>query len=170
GGEPMLASVSVRALVGESLGHLGKAMPLLKAEERIAPDIWPVRGDYGQLRTVIRNIYYNAAEAMPEGGTMVIEAENLPAGPGGGQVANPLGRDAVRISLTDHGVGIPPEIINRIFDPYFTTCPKGAAKGKGLGLALCHTIISRHQGQIDIKSQLGQGTTVSLTLPAATAP
>ncbi len=170
GGEPMLASVSVRALVGESLGHLGKAMPLLKAEERIAPDIWPVRGDYGQLRTVIRNIYYNAAEAMPEGGTLVIEAENLPAGPGGGQAANPLGRDAVRISLTDHGVGIPPEIITRIFDPYFTTSPKGAAKGKGLGLALCHTIISRHQGQIDIKSQLGQGTTVSLILPAATAP
>ncbi len=170
GGEPILASVSVRALVGESLGHLGKAMPQLKAEERIAPDIWPVRGDHGQLRTVIRNICYNAAEAMPEGGVLVIEAENLPAGPGGGPAANPLGRDAVRLSLTDHGVGIPPEIIGRIFDPYFTTSPKGAAKGKGLGLALCHTIVSRHQGRIGIKSQLGQGTTVSIILPAATAP
>jgi len=178
GGSPILNHVSVFMLLQDSLDHLRKSVSQIRPEVRISEDIWPINGDHGQLRTVLRNIFYNAAEAMPDGGTLTIEATNCPKCPQEPHSLNqdsppsPLEGDSVLITVTDQGVGISPEILGRIFDPYFTTSGKGATKGKGLGLALCYSIISKHHGKISVASQRDQGTTVSIYLPAipTTAP
>ena len=192
GGTPILTHVSVPMLIQDSLEHIQNSFNQVRPVIRIAEDIWTLNGDHGQLRTVIRNIFYNAADAMPHGGTLTIEVHNIPGQgdrnacpsgqgsvqsslaersvqslPAGDSVHSPVEVDSVLMSFTDQGIGISPEIIGKIFDPYFTTSAKGAAKGKGLGLALCHSIITKHHGQIKVSSTQHAGTTVSIYLPAS---
>jgi len=164
GGHPVFNHVAVPILLRDSLNIENNGFGEIRAEVRIAEDIWPISGDLDQLRTVIKNICYNASEAMPKGGTLTIEAHNIPKGND-----SPLEGDAVLLSFTDQGLGISPEIIDKVFDPYFTTSAKGAIKGKGLGLALCHSIITKHHGLISISSPKDRGTTVSIYLPATTS-
>ena len=161
---PDFISIHDRDYRQESLGGEKIGFPHVHPELRLANDLWPISGDRNQLSTVLRNIFYNAAEAMPNGGRLTIEAINTPLGDD-----CPLDGDAVLLRLTDEGVGISPEIIDKVFDPYFTTTAKGATKGKGLGLALCHSIITKHHGLISISSVKDQGTTVSIYLPAITS-
>jgi CheY-like chemotaxis protein len=109
---------------------------------------------------VIENISINAMQAMPLGGKISIRAENYNL--------NKLHPNLeqgryVKISMADKGTGIPPEFLNRIFDPFFTT----KAKGHGLGLATCYSIINKHKGTIEVESDLGKGTTFHLYLPAS---
>lgn len=182
GGSPVFGHVSVPLLMQDSLSIENSCFSKVRTEVRIDEDIWSIKGDHGQLRTVIRNIFYNAAEAMPNGGLLTIEAHNLPRSTTsplvGDSVQSLLDRDSIQalqeqdlvlLSFTDQGVGISPEIIDKVFDPYFTTSAKGAIKGKGLGLTLCHSIISKHNGLISISSKNNQGATVSIYLPAEPA-
>lgn len=74
--------------------------------------------------------------------------------------------DYLKISIADTGVGIPAEIFDKIFDPYFSTKPKGAQKGMGLGLTIAYSIIHKHDGHITVESKVGKGTTVQIYLPA----
>jgi len=161
GGHPTFTEISVPTLLQQSLGSDKIGFSHISPELRLANDLWPISGDHHQLSTVLQNIFYNAAEAMPNGGRLTIEAVNTPSGDD-----CPLDKDAVLLRLTDEGTGISPEIIDKVFDPYFTTTAKGAIKGKGLGLALCHAIITKHHGQISIASVKDHGTTVSIYLPA----
>jgi len=131
----------------------------------IAPDLWAVDADEGQISQVINNIVLNAKQAMPCGGTVTVTAANIRIEPG----TRPVGFDApdgryVRISITDEGPGIPDECRRRIFDPYYTTKPKGT----GLGLASCYSIVTRHEGHIGVESVPGAGATFHVYLPAAT--
>lgn len=162
GGHPTFNEISVPALLQETLGSDTIGFSHIHPELRLANDLWPINGDHHQLTTVLRNIVYNAAEAMPKGGRLTIEAVNTPSGDD-----CPLDKDAVLLRLTDEGTGISPEIIDKVFDPYFTTTAKGAIKGKGLGLALCHSIVTKHHGLISISSVKDHGTTVSIYLPAS---
>ena len=124
----------------------------------IAPDLYTLSADEGQLSQVIQNIVLNANQAMPEGGLIDIAAENtelnghptLPDGP------------YVRIFIRDYGVGIPGKYISKIFDPYFTT----KEQGNGLGLSTAYSIVMRHEGYIDVSSKPGAGTTFTILLPA----
>lgn len=166
GGTPIFKYISVPMLLQGNIERLNKTLPKVQAKIEIAPDIWPVSGDNEQLRTVLRNIFYNAAEAMPDGGTLTISAHNIPNGANG----NPLGQDSVLLTFRDEGIGISPDIIDRIFDPYFTTSAKGSTKGKGLGLSLCHSIIRKHHGHIGVSSTANHGTTVSIYLPTQKTP
>ncbi|MBV9790641.1 MAG: GAF domain-containing protein, partial [Chloroflexi bacterium] len=109
----------------------------------------PIRGSVTELRRVLMNLIVNAIDAMPDGGTLAIITENL--------------ADAVRISVIDTGVGMPPEVKARVFDPFFTT--KAAGMGTGLGLAICHQIVVRHGGTIAVESTPGVGTTFTIMLP-----
>ncbi|HEY0607835.1 MAG TPA: GAF domain-containing protein, partial [Herpetosiphonaceae bacterium] len=109
----------------------------------------PIRGSVTELRRVLMNLIVNAIDAMPDGGTLAIITENL--------------ADAVRISVIDTGVGMPPEVKARVFDPFFTT--KAAGLGTGLGLAICHQIVVRHGGTIAVESTPGAGTTFTIMLP-----
>jgi len=118
------------------------------------PDIW---ADRHRLTQTFLNLIRNAWEAMPHGGTLTLitRRSNEPTrvGPGGGPM--------LVIELTDEGVGIPAEVQQKLFTPFFTTKPRGS----GLGLAISHRIIEEHRGRFIIKSTPGQGTTVRVYLP-----
>jgi signal transduction histidine kinase/DNA-binding response OmpR family regulator len=133
----------------------------VRCEFSLSPDLCVVEIDQGQISQVIGNLLINADQAMPDGGTIRIQAQNV-------QVSEsdslPLksGR-YVEISVSDQGVGIPPEDLHRIFDPYFTT----KEAGNGLGLATAYSIINKHDGCILVDSQPGAGTTFRVYLPAS---
>ena len=112
-------------------------------------------------RQVIQNLVINADEAMPGGGLIKVKAGNVTIEPGTPLPLRP-GR-YVRVSVGDEGVGIPPDSVGRIFDPYFTT----KQKGSGLGLASSYSIIKRHEGHIAVESQVGVGSDFTVYLPAA---
>jgi PAS domain S-box-containing protein len=123
-------------------------------------DLWSSSFDRSQIGQVIDNIIINAQQAMPLGGSIEISARNLVLQ----EKTHPVlaKGNYIRISVKDHGVGIPKEILPRIFDPFFTT----KTKGHGLGLATCHSIVTRHNGAIDVESEPGKGSTFHLFLPA----
>ncbi len=128
-------------------------------------ELWPVKADEGQIRQVVQNIVFNAKEAMPNGGQVRIYAENLEIT---GNEGLPLraGR-YIKVSIIDSGTGIHKKDISHIFDPYFSTKERGAQKGMGLGLAVCHSIIAKHKGHIMADSKAGSGTAIHFYLPAS---
>lgn len=129
-------------------------------ESTISEKLWLCEVDEGQLSQVLNNLFINASQAMPEGGIVTIGARNrkmlwdpslsLQNGP------------YVEIRISDEGVGIEPQNMEKLFEPYFTTKPKG----NGLGLATCYSIIKSHDGHILVDSDLGKGTTFTLYIPA----
>ena len=131
-------------------------------------DLWPVHADPLQTETAILNLCINARDAMPKGGTLLIEATNATVTDGDAE-ANPEWQAGsyVRIAVKDTGAGIPPEIIEHIFEPFFTT--KEVGKGSGLGLSMVYGFVRQSRGHIDVESGPGRGTTFSLYLPSAPA-
>jgi len=119
--------------------------------EQIAPDLPQLEVDPVQLSNVFVNLMDNAADAMPEGGRLTIQADLSPD------------RQSVVVQVKDTGCGIPPENINQVFSPFFTTKPLG--QGTGLGLSIAYGIVKMHHGAIQVKSQVGEGTTFTVTLP-----
>ena len=128
----------------------------------IAGDLRPCNFDKNQIGQVIDNIVINAQQAMPGGGTIEIRAINVCLSEKD-HVTIPTG-EYVKISIIDYGIGMPKEIISRIFDPFYTTKPKG----HGLGLATSYSIINRHGGHIDVESEPGKGSEFHIYLPAFT--
>jgi PAS domain S-box-containing protein len=135
----------------------------VRGEYHIAADLWPVHADANQIYRVLHNVILNAVQAMPAGGTLHIQADNVSLRPG--ELPPLQGGRYIKIAVRDHGGGIPEEILPRIFDPYFTT--KASAGGCGLGLATAYTIVSKHDGTLTVNSEVGVGTTVSFYLPAS---
>jgi signal transduction histidine kinase/ActR/RegA family two-component response regulator len=121
-----------------------------------------VEGDPSQLDQVLMNLCINARDAMPDGGSLRIRTELVPASAGAdGEPAGPW----VGVSVTDSGSGMPPEVVERVFEPFFTTKPDRA--GTGLGLAVVFSIVRQHGGRITCESTVGHGTTFRLRLPVA---
>lgn len=131
----------------------------------IAEDLWPANIDEGQIRQVFQNVIQNAREAMADTGDLEVRAQNLSIGEDD-EIPLKTG-DYVKISIRDHGVGIPKENLSKVFDPYFTTKKIRTHKGLGLGLAVCYSIIRNHNGLITVESEVRKGTTVHIYLPAA---
>lgn len=130
---------------------------------KIAPDLWPVVVDKDQIRQVLTILILNAREAMSDGGTLTVSADNVAATH---DLSRPLeSREYVKITLQDQGKGIPVQYLERIFDPYFSTKTMGTQKGMGLGLAIARSIVQRHNGRISVRSQPGVGTVFSVYLP-----
>ena len=132
----------------------------IRLRMEIEPNLWPVITDTSELETALVNLVVNARDAMLEGGDVTIEAKNarLEDAPHPG--------DHVAISVRDSGVGIPPDVLLKIFDPFFTTKPVG--KGTGLGLSQVHGFAHQAGGTVSVSSELGQGTTVTISLPRGT--
>ncbi|HXG30108.1 MAG TPA: response regulator [Thermodesulfobacteriota bacterium] len=128
-------------------------------------DLWTILGDPTQLHQVLMNLCVNARDAMPNGGTLTISAENLLIDENYAQtnIDARVGPYVV-ITVSDTGIGIPPEIIDRIFEPFFTT--KGPDKGTGLGLSTTFGIVKGHGGFINVYSEVGKGTRFMVYLPA----
>ena len=125
----------------------------VKIQVDAAPDLPQVLVDPGRMVQVFANLILNAVQAMPEGGELRITAE----------ADNPEGRAQLSIKFKDSGTGIPPEIKNKIFEPLFTT----KAKGTGLGLPICASIIQAHNGTIAVESEDGKGAAFTIRLPLA---
>ena len=129
-------------------------------------DLWPVMGDATQLHQALMNLCVNARDAMPDGGKLTLVAENLTLDePFASMLPGAKPGLYVRVKVTDTGTGIPPEHLDRIFDPFFTT--KEIGKGTGLGLPTVLGIVRGHGGCLRVKSEMGQGTTFELYLPAS---
>jgi signal transduction histidine kinase len=127
-------------------------------------DTFPVMVDQGQVEQVVINLVVNARDAMPEGGTLTIRTVNSTVSQPMTAVGEMLpAGDYARIDIVDTGIGIPPEIIDRIFEPFFSTKPVGA--GTGLGLATVYGIVRQSGGHVTIDSKVGEGTTFSIFLP-----
>ena len=105
--------------------------------------------DTGELQQVILNMVLNAMQAMPDGGHLGIQTH--------------VSRDMVEIAITDTGIGIAPENLQKVFNPFFTT--KEVGKGTGLGLSVSFDIIEKHGGTVKVESQLGRGTAFTIVLP-----
>jgi len=158
GGAPAIAAGDIAAVIRESCALV---TPGSKTSCRIevADDIHPCLMDPDQISQALANLVINAIQAMPDGGEIVITAENRRIEDDPALAAG----DYVHISVSDQGRGIEPDILPRIFDPYFTT----KEDGSGLGLASCHAIIKNHNGRITVESEPGRGTVFHLLIPAA---
>jgi PAS domain S-box-containing protein len=154
GGDPVKKVVNLSSLLREAAGFAIHDS-VVTCEFYLADDLWPVEADDGQLSQVIHNLMINAIQAMPNGGTITIAARNI-------ETRAEKNR-FVKISVTDTGTGIPDDLLQKIFDPYFTT----KQQGSGLGLASCFSIIRKHAGKIRVESTMGKGTTFHISLPAA---
>lgn len=132
----------------------------------LAPELWPVLADPAQIETSLTNLALNARDAMPNGGNLMIETQNVQIDAEHGPVSLEVKPGPyVALSITDTGEGIPSEIRSRIFEPFFTT--KGKSGGTGLGLAMVFGFIKQSGGHITVSSEVGKGTTFTLYLPRA---
>jgi signal transduction histidine kinase len=125
----------------------------VRIESDFYKDLPQVMGNSGKLQQVFLNLFLNAKDAMPEGGTLKVST---------------LNGDGVRVTISDTGSGIAPENLNRIYDPFFTTktnVREGQRRGTGLGLSVSYGIIQEHAGKIQVSSHPGQGTTFELEFP-----
>lgn len=160
GGAPIKESLSLGSLV-EEVVHFNLAGSNVKPVITVEDNLWLAKADQGQSQQVFGNLTINAKQAMPDGGHLYITmgnadiAKNTVPGLAEGRY--------ILITVADEGTGIPPELLDRIFDPYFTT----KQTGSGLGLATIYSIINKHGGHISVASQRDKGTTFTLFLPAS---
>ncbi len=160
GGAPIRKTALIQDIVKESCGF-SLSGSNVKCRFNFARDLNPADVDSGQISQVLHNLVINAAQAMPDGGTLHVTCENATVSAGSALPLKP--GPYVRITLRDEGKGIPREIFPKIFDPYFTTKPKGS----GLGLATSYSIIKKHDGHIDVESEPGAGAVFRIYLPAS---
>lgn len=163
GGRPIKISAALEDFMPEAIDFAlsGSNVTYILS---LPKDLWPVFADVGQIGQVIDNIVINAAQSMPEGGSITVKAENI-------KIDNrtPLRLKKgkyVKISVNDSGIGIAEKHLSKIFDPFFTT----KQKGSGLGLTSAYSIIKKHRGIITVDSQVSQGTTFSVYIPVADHP
>jgi signal transduction histidine kinase len=144
---------------------LGGAISIVRVP---AGDLWPASADPTQLDLILLNLAINARDAMPTGGSILIETGNVALADGVSRNAEAPGPgEYVTITLADRGTGMPPEVLARVFDPFFTTKPVG--QGTGLGLPQVLGVLKQLGGGIQIESRVGEGTSVTVFLPRARA-
>jgi PAS domain S-box-containing protein len=158
GGEPVKEVLELGALIKESVSF---ALRGSNAGSAVKLEGGPLHthADKDQLLQVLQNLVINAAQAMPGGGTITVTAAAVELGEG--EVTPLEAGSYARVEVADSGAGIPPEILPHLFEPYFST--KG--KGRGLGLAVCRSVIVKHGGQIGVRSEPGKGAVFTIHLP-----
>ena len=159
-----LQGVDVRGLLDDMRGLLERSIgPSVELRIELAPDVGPVFTDANQLEIALLNLAVNARDAMPEGGRITIEAENVLLGAKSELALTPGAY--VRLSVIDQGEGMDEQTLARATEPFFTT--KGVGKGTGLGLPMVHGLAEQSGGRLVLHSQPGQGTRIELWLPQA---
>ena len=152
GGEPMLEPIRIDKLIEDTV-KFNLSGTNIELKLSMPDNLYHAIADEGLLFQVFANLTINARQAMPDGGTISVSAMNVEI----------EGKQYVRILFQDSGEGIPEELSDKIFDPYFTT----KESGSGLGLAVCHSIIKKHNGTISVESTGRQGATFTVLLPAS---
>ncbi len=159
GGEPIRKSVSTKDFIHDAL-QFSTAGSNVACTFTPSENLWNILADEGQLNQVLNNLVINSMQAMPQGGTIRVEARNLDVVLDPDQIVPP--GQYVEIKVIDEGVGIEAEHLQHIFDPYYST----KSEGSGLGLASTFSIVQRHGGHIEVTSQKNQGTTFRIMIPA----
>ncbi|MCU0591466.1 MAG: PAS domain S-box protein [Desulfobacterales bacterium] len=137
----------------------------IRVHRQLAPDVWTVEVDRGQIEQVLLNLYINAWQAMPKGGDLYLITENLMLDENYVQPYRVKPGRFVKVTVADTGVGIDKNDLGRVFEPFFTT--KAMGRGTGLGLASAYGIIKSHGGHINVYSEKDQGTAFNFYLPAS---
>ncbi len=164
-----LLTFARRQNVNPQTVHLGKRIDAVREVLRtgvgsavqlitdVKDDVWPIKVDISEFEIALVNLTINARDAMPDGGAIHISAENVSLDDGAHK------GDFVAIRVSDNGTGIAPDVLQKVFDPFFTTKPVG--KGTGLGLSQVHGFAYQAGGLVSLASELGKGTTVTISLP-----
>ena len=156
--------------LNQVVGNLAKMLKRVLGEDvslnaEFGSSISQVRADVGMMEQILMNLAVNARDAMPKGGKLIIETSDEIIGPEYAQLnSQAIAGDFVCLAVSDTGCGIPKENLQRIFEPFFTT--KETGKGTGLGLATVYGIVQQHHGWINVYSEVNQGTTFRIYLPA----
>lgn len=162
-------SVQVKHIVKDLIKVLNETLPKnIQVKFEIDPELLPISADPTQIHQVLMNLCINARDAMPSGGTLKIAAENIEIDENYANL-NPDAKPGTYIMLVveDTGIGMSAEVMNRMFDPFYTT--KEVGKGTGLGLSTTHTIVKSHGGFLNVYSEPGRGSKFSIYFPALVA-
>ncbi|MBI5848098.1 MAG: response regulator [Nitrospirae bacterium] len=157
-------TIRPRELIRDTVDYIMSGSDI-KTVFDLPTDLLPIYVDASQLRQVIGNISLNAKDAMPSGGVLLVSASNETVKPQ--EISGLAPGSHIKISIRDQGCGIAPELLPKIFDPYFSTKERGAQKGMGLGLTVSDAIIRKHSGVIRVDSEIGKGSVFHIYLPAA---
>jgi two-component system cell cycle sensor histidine kinase/response regulator CckA len=167
GGHQLL---EIKHLLQETMNVVTETFPKnIRLDEHLAEGLWPIMADPTQVHQVLLNLCVNARDAMPDGGVLRLRAENCLLDERAAKKIEGASAGAwIVLHVEDTGIGIPPEALSHIWEPFFTT--KTADKGTGLGLSTVRGIVDHHRGFISLKTQTGRGTTFRVYLPAAEMP
>jgi two-component system cell cycle sensor histidine kinase/response regulator CckA len=156
----------LNSVVEETRDLLERSIPKeITIELHLEPELWAVEADPSQVSQVLMNLCVNARDAMPDGGTLTLETRNVTLGAEGAlAILTAQSGRYVRLSVSDTGCGMSPEVQARLFEPFFTT--KEVGRGTGLGLAVVYGIVRGHEGFITVYSEEGEGSTFRVYLPA----
>ena len=161
GGEPVKETASLGDVIQDSAQFILHGTNVA-CHFAIPDDLWLADIDKNQISQVIQNIVLNASQATPDSGLIQINCTNIDS-PAQAKAALPRNKNYVKIEIKDNGIGIPADIIERIFDPYFST----KQEGSGLGMSITHSIITQHGGMITVESQPNVGTNFTIYIPAS---
>jgi two-component system cell cycle sensor histidine kinase/response regulator CckA len=156
--------VDLNQIVDESAETFGRTRKEITIQREFDEDLFPVEADQGQIEQVLLNLYVNAADAMPGGGRLFLKTKNETHVNIKSNHYDPQPGKYVQLTITDSGIGMDNQTLERIFDPFFST--KDMGRGTGLGLASVYGIVKSHDGYIDVESEKGHGTTFTIFLPA----
>lgn len=165
GGRYEVKPTDLNDLIQKTTKLFGRTKKEIRLFEKYAQSLWPVEADAGQLEQVFLNLFVNAWQAMPGGGSLYVETQNITLGE---SYTNPYDVDPgryVKVNVVDTGVGMDKATQQRIFEPFFTT--KTMGRGTGLGLASVYGIIKGHKGFINVYSEKGHGSSFNIYLPVS---
>jgi len=165
GGKYEVRPTDINEFIKKQNRMFGRTKKEITIRAKYEENLWPVEVDRGQIEQVLLNLYVNAWQAMPGGGDLYLETENVTLDENYVKPFSIEPGNYVKISITDTGVGMDKATQERIFDPFFTT--KEMGRGTGLGLASAYGIIKNHGGFINVYSEKGEGTTFNIYLPAS---
>ena len=166
GGKYTVKTTNLNILINKNAHMFSRARKEITIHKKFQEDLYPVDVDRGQIEQVLLNLFVNAWQAMPGGGNLYVETENINLQ--ANDYDKPYAIDSgkyVRITVSDSGIGMDKKTQERIFEPFFTT--KAFGRGTGLGLASAYGIIKNHNGIINVYSEKGHGTTFKIYLPAS---
>ena len=165
GGRYEVKPIDLNDMIEKSSIMFGRTKKEIRMHQNLAAGLWPVRADRGQLEQVLLNLFVNAWQAMPGGGAIYLETQNMVIDESDVKAYDLAVGPYVKITVTDTGVGMDEKTRQRIFEPFFTT--KEMGRGAGLGLASVYGIVRGHQGTIHVYSEKGHGATFNIYLPAS---
>jgi len=164
-GKYEIKSINLNQLVQETCETFGRTKKEITIHRELEEHLFSIEADQGQIQQVLLNLFINAADAMPGSGDLILKTTNTTHNDMKGKLYEPKPGNYVLLTVTDTGIGMDKETVERIFDPFFTT--KEMGRGTGLGLASTYGIVKSHGGYIDVESKKGHGTTFSIYLPAS---